>query len=126
MEKAGRFISRHASLPQMQGSNIKHHKRHIHTLLILRQQNIRTLSKTPHGIFPGVTRILINRNINGERMFTMQIVRAVMRMARVRYLLLGAAGAGGIAAKVVSCVNSDFQRAGKMDFVTLFTPLWKD
>ena len=44
----------------------------------------------------------MNKNINGERMFTTQIVRAVMRVAKVRYLLLGAAGAGGVAAKMVS------------------------
>lgn len=60
--------------------------------------------KTPHGIYPAFTRILINKNINGERMLTTQIVRAVMRVARVRYLLLGAAGAGGVAAKMVSCI----------------------
>lgn len=75
-------------------------KCHIHTLLILRQCNLRTLMKTPHGIYPSITRILISKNVYGERMFTTQIVRAVTRVARVRYLLLGAAGAGGVAAKM--------------------------
>ena len=102
MEKAGRFICRKASLPQFTRSNPNYHKHHIHTFLVLRQRNIRTFAKTPHGIFPSVTRILMNKNINGERMFTTQIVRAVMRVAKVRYLLLGAAGAGGVAAKIVS------------------------
>ena len=80
-------------------------KCHIHTLLILRQCNLRTLMKTPHGIYPSITRILISKNVYGERMFTTQIVRAVTRVARVRYLLLGAAGAGGVAAKMVSCIT---------------------
>ncbi|XP_073248455.1 dynamin-like GTPase OPA1, mitochondrial isoform X4 [Porites lutea] len=67
---------------------------------VFRQRNIRTFTKTPHGVFPGVTRILINKNMYSERMFTTNIVRAVMRVARLRYFLLGAAGAGGVAAKV--------------------------
>lgn len=92
--------------PQLTGPQLSYQKCHIHTLLILRQRHIRTLAKTPNGLRPGITRILINRNINGERMFTTQIVRAVMRVAKVRYLLLGAAGAGGVAAKMVSCKNS--------------------
>ncbi|KAJ7393323.1 Dynamin-like 120 kDa protein, mitochondrial [Desmophyllum pertusum] len=96
-EKAGRFLARQATLPS---SNINHHKHYIHTLLILRQRNIRTFVRIPHGMFPGVTRIHINRSLKGERMFTTQIVRAVMRAARVRYILLGTAAAGGIAAKM--------------------------
>lgn len=98
-EKAGRFLARQATLPS---SNINHHKHYIHTLLILRQRNIRTFARIPHGMFPGVTRIHINRSLKGERMFTTQIVRAVMRAARVRYILFGTAAAGGIAAKMVS------------------------
>lgn len=53
-------------------------------------------------MFPDITRILVNRGIKGERMFTTQIIRAVMRVARVRYILLGTVGVGGIAAKMVS------------------------
>lgn len=101
-EKAGRFLSRHGTFPQLPGCNVNHQKYYIHTLLILRQRNIRTFIRTPHGMFPDVTRILVNRSIKGERMFTTQIIRAVTRVARVRYLLLGTAGAGVIAAKMVS------------------------
>lgn len=109
MEKAGRLISRRTfCLPQLPGSHINHQKCHIHTLLTLRQRHIRTFVRTPYGIYPGVTRILINKNINGERMFTTQIVRAVMTVARVRYLLIGAAGAGGVAAKMVSLIFNIF------------------
>lgn len=101
-EQAGRFLSRHATLHQLPQSNVSHQKHYIHTLLILRQRNIRTFVRTPHGMFPDVTRTLINRSIKGERMFTTGVIRAVMRVARVRYILLGTAGAGGIAAKMVS------------------------
>lgn len=100
-EKAGIFLSRHVT-PQVPGRHINNQRYYIHTLLNLRQRNIRTFVRIPHGMFPGVTRILINKNLKGERMFTTQIIRAVMRVARVRYILIGAAGAGGIAAKVVS------------------------
>ncbi|XP_074625217.1 dynamin-like GTPase OPA1, mitochondrial isoform X3 [Acropora palmata] len=72
----------------------------IHTLLNLRRQHIRTFMKTPLGIYPTITRVLINKNVNGERMVSTAIVRAVMRVARVRYLLLGATGAGGVTAKM--------------------------
>lgn len=75
----------------------------IHTLLNLRRRHIRTFIKTPLGIHPTITRVLINKNVNGERMVSTTIVRAVMRVARVRYLLLGATGAGGVTAKMVSC-----------------------
>ena len=102
-EKAGKLFSRHTSLPELTRSKANQ-KCCVHTLLFLRRQHIRTFVKTPHGIYPAFTRILINKNINGERMLTTQIVRAVMRVARVRYLLLGAAGAGGVAAKMVSCI----------------------
>ncbi|XP_044178142.1 dynamin-like 120 kDa protein, mitochondrial isoform X3 [Acropora millepora] len=72
----------------------------IHTLLNLRHRHIRTFMKTPLGIYPAITRVLINKNVNGERMVSTAIVRAVMRVARVRYLLLGATGAGGVTAKM--------------------------
>ena len=126
MEKAGRLFSRHTlCLPQLTGSHVNHQKRHIHTLLTLRQRHIRTLVKTPHGIYPGVTRVLINKNINGERMFTTQIVRAVMRLARVRYFIIGAAGAGGVAAKMVSCVTVLFNfQHGLVLFTVPFNNIW--
>ena len=103
-EKAGRFLdrSRHAKTPQLPGCNVNHQKYYIHSLLILQQRNIRTFIRIPHRLLPDVTRSLVNRSIKGERMFTTQIVRVVMRVARVRYILLGTAGAGGIAAKMVS------------------------
>ena len=101
VEKAGNWISRKSSLSYSASSKPIFQRCHIHSLLFLRQRNIRTFSKTPHGIFPGVTRILINKNMYSERMFTTHIFRAVMRVARVRYFLVGAAGAGGVAAKVV-------------------------
>ena len=103
-EQAGRLLSRCATRHQLPHSSTTHQKYHIHTLLILQRRNIRTFVGTPHhgGMFPAVTRILINRSIRGERMFTTGIIRAVMRVARVRYILLGSAGAGGIAAKLVS------------------------
>lgn len=104
VEKAGNWISRKASLSYSASSKPVFQRCHIHSLLFLRQRNIRTFSKTPHGIFPGVTRILINKNMYSERMFTTHIFRAVMRVARVRYFLVGAAGAGGVAAKVVSFI----------------------
>ncbi|KAM7443155.1 Dynamin-like 120 kDa protein [Porites harrisoni] len=100
VEKAGNWICRKASLSYSASSKPIFQRCHIHSLLFLRQRNITTFSKTPHGIFPGVTRILINKNMYGERMFTTHIFRAVMRVARVRYFLVGAAGAGGVAAKV--------------------------
>ena len=34
-------------------------------------------------------------------MFTSQVVRAVLQVARIRYVLLGAAGAGAVSAKMV-------------------------
>lgn len=104
VEKAGNWISRKVSLSYSTSSKAIVQRCHIHSLLFLRQRNVRTFTKTPHGIFPGVTRILINKNMYSERMFTTHIVRAVMRVARVRYFLLGAAGAGGVAAKVVSFI----------------------
>ena len=64
--------------------------------------------KTPLGIYPAITRVLINKNVNGERMVSTAIVRAVMRVARVRYLLLGATGAGGVTAKMVSSECQQF------------------
>ncbi|CAH3016232.1 unnamed protein product [Porites evermanni] len=100
VEKAGNWISRKSSLSFSASSKPIFQRCHIHSLLFLRQRNIRTFTKTPHGVFPGVTRILINKNMYSERMFTTHIVRAVMRVARLRYFLLGAAGAGGVAAKV--------------------------
>ncbi|XP_073248433.1 dynamin-like GTPase OPA1, mitochondrial isoform X1 [Porites lutea] len=100
VEKAGNWIPRKSSLSFSASSKPIFQRCHIHSLLFLRQRNIRTFTKTPHGVFPGVTRILINKNMYSERMFTTNIVRAVMRVARLRYFLLGAAGAGGVAAKV--------------------------
>ena len=101
VEKAGNWISGKSSLSYSASSKPIFQRCHIHSLLFLRQRNVRTFSKTPHGIFPGVTRILINKNMYSERMFTTHIFRAVLRVARVRYFLVGAAGAGGVAAKVV-------------------------
>lgn len=98
-EKAGNFFFQHGS-HHGPGRCINNHKNQIHTLLNLRPRNIRTFVRMPYGMLPGVTRILINRNLKGERMFTTGILRAVMRVASVRYLLLGTAGVGGIAAKV--------------------------
>ena len=66
--------------------------------------------KTPLGIYPTITRVLINKNVHGERMVSTAIVRAVMRVARVRYLLLGATGAGGVTAKMVSSNCHQFCR----------------
>ncbi|RMX56889.1 hypothetical protein pdam_00022710 [Pocillopora damicornis] len=95
-ERAEIFLSKHVA----SGRCINYHKNHIHTLLNLRQRNIQTFVRMPYGMFPIATRILINRGLKGERMFTTGILRAMMRVTRVRYLLLGTAGAGGIAAKV--------------------------
>lgn len=97
-ERAEIFLSKHVA----SGRCINYHKNHIHTLLNLRQRNIQTFFRMPYRMFPVATRILINRGLKGERMFTTGILRAMMRVTRVRYLLLGTAGAGGIAAKVVS------------------------
>ena len=97
-ERAEIFLSKYVA----SGRCINYHKNHIHTLLNLRQRNIQTFVRMPYGMFPVATRILINRGLKGERLFTTGILRAMMRVTRVRYLLLGTAGAGGIAAKVVS------------------------
>ena len=52
----------------------------------------------------------IRRSVCGERMFTTQIIRTVLRVARVRYFLFGAVGAGAVGAKLVSFFTTVFTR----------------
>ena len=47
------------------------------------------------------TKVLLNKGLAGQRMFTSQIIRTVLRVSRVRYLILGSVGAGAVGAKLV-------------------------
>lgn len=83
---------------------------YFHTLLRVKNKNVRPFRIIDADVHAYITRISIGKSIYGQRTFTTQVIRAVMRVARVRYFLLGAAGAGAIGAKMVcTCINLQYK-----------------
>lgn len=71
-------------------------------LLNLKSRNVHQFRKITPGVHTAFTRLLLNKGLVENRMFTSQVLKVVMRAARVRYFILGSAGAGAFGAKLVS------------------------
>lgn len=78
---------------------------HFHTLLRIKNKNVRPFRIIDADVHAYITRISIGKSLYGQRTFTTQVIRAVMRVAKVRYLLLGAAGAGAVGVKMVGALK---------------------
>lgn len=83
------------------GTTRAYQRYYVHSLVCLRHSSIQKFGKPDRTTHSVISRVLITRNMRGERMFTSQVLRTVVRFARVRYVLLGAAGAGAVGAKMV-------------------------
>ncbi|KAK3733133.1 hypothetical protein QZH41_012968, partial [Actinostola sp. cb2023] len=77
------------------------HRYYFHTLLRVKSKNsCKHLKLYDKDIHAYITRVTIGKSLYGQRTFTTQVVKAVMRLARVRYVILGTVGAGAVGAKM--------------------------
>ncbi|XP_032237384.2 dynamin-like 120 kDa protein, mitochondrial isoform X3 [Nematostella vectensis] len=82
------------------GSGRPYHRYYLHTVLQMNKRNVmhlRTLQPKSQLL---MTKLLINKSLYGQRAITTHIIKTVVRLARVRYLVLGTAGAGAVAGKM--------------------------
>ncbi|XP_020897189.1 dynamin-like 120 kDa protein, mitochondrial isoform X2 [Exaiptasia diaphana] len=73
---------------------------YFHSLLRLKSKNIKQFKIYNKDINAYITRVSIGRSLYGQRTFTTQAIKAVMRLARVRYFIIGSVGAGAVSAKL--------------------------
>lgn len=79
---------------------------YFHSLLRLKSKNRKQFKIYDKDINAYITRVSIGQSLYGQRTFTTQVIKVVMRLARVRYLVIGSVGAGAVGAKLVGTFPS--------------------